>query len=59
MTTRPQFVLFGSSIVQFNHYGEGWGATLAHLYARKVGTLSSSSNCWDSHSVTPYDHIFS
>jgi len=33
---RPKFVLFGSSIVQYNHYGEGWGATLAHLYGRKV-----------------------
>jgi hypothetical protein len=32
---RPQFVLFGSSIVQYSYY-EGWGATLSHLYARKV-----------------------
>ena len=34
-TLRPQFVLFGSSIVQYSYY-EGWGATLSHLYARKV-----------------------
>ncbi|KAG4936869.1 hypothetical protein JHK85_051788 [Glycine max] len=33
-TLRPQFVLFGSSIVQYSYY-EGWGATLSHLYARK------------------------
>ena len=38
---RPQFVLFGSSIVQFSYSDEGWGAILANLYARKV--LSSSS----------------
>jgi len=35
-TSRPQFVLFGSSIVQFGFYGEGWAANLAHVYARKV-----------------------
>ena len=33
---RPQFVLFGSSIVQFSFSNEGWGAVLAHIYARKV-----------------------
>jgi hypothetical protein len=33
---RPQFVLFGSSIVQFSYSNEGWGALLAHIYARKV-----------------------
>lgn len=38
-TSRPQFVLFGSSIVQFGFFGEGWAATLAHLYARKVRFL--------------------
>jgi len=32
---RPKFVLFGSSIVQHSYY-QGWGATLTHLYARKV-----------------------
>jgi len=35
-TSRPQFVLFGSSIVQFGFFGDGWAANLAHLYARKV-----------------------
>jgi len=33
---RPQFVLFGSSIVELSYSCEGWGATLANLYARKV-----------------------
>ncbi|KAK2361082.1 GDSL esterase/lipase CPRD49 [Trifolium repens] len=48
MTTRPQFVLFGSSIVQFNHYGEGWGATLAHLYARKADIVLRGYASWNS-----------
>jgi hypothetical protein len=29
-------VLFGSSIVQLSYINEGWGAILAHIYARKV-----------------------
>lgn len=33
---RPQFVLFGSSIVQQCFADEGWGAILADLYDRKV-----------------------
>lgn len=33
---RPQFVLFGSSIVQFSFSNGGWGAVLADLYSRKV-----------------------
>ncbi|KAJ9548628.1 hypothetical protein OSB04_021171 [Centaurea solstitialis] len=32
---RPQFVLFGSSIVEFSGYGDGWGATLALQYTQK------------------------
>ncbi|KAI6698433.1 hypothetical protein NL676_018552 [Syzygium grande] len=39
---RPQFVLFGWSIVQFNFGNGGWGASLADLYARKVFFSSSS-----------------
>lgn len=34
--SRPQFVLFGSSIVQFSYSNHGWGAILADFYARKV-----------------------
>jgi len=41
---RPQFVLFGSSIVELSYSCEGWGATLANLYARKVLHISSSSS---------------
>ncbi|KAG5022708.1 hypothetical protein JHK85_019050 [Glycine max] len=33
---RPRFVIFGSSIVQFGFYDEGWVAILSHLYARKL-----------------------
>jgi hypothetical protein len=33
---RPQFVLFGSSIVEFSYGDHGWGAILADIYARKV-----------------------
>ncbi|KAL6123570.1 hypothetical protein ACLB2K_076091 [Fragaria x ananassa] len=33
---RPQFVLFGSSIVQLSFSHGGWGAILSNLYARKV-----------------------
>lgn len=45
---RPKFVLFGSSIVQYNHYGEGWGATLAHLYGRKVDIVLRGYAGWNS-----------
>lgn len=40
---RPQFVLFGSSIVEFSYSDQGWGAILANLYARKV--LNSYVSC--------------
>ncbi|MFS7997269.1 putative SGNH hydrolase superfamily [Helianthus anomalus] len=33
---RPQFVLFGSSIVQLSFAEQGWGAILADIYARKL-----------------------
>lgn len=37
---RPQFVLFGSSIVQMSYNVGGWGAIFADLYARKVQIFS-------------------
>ncbi|XP_027350714.1 GDSL esterase/lipase CPRD49-like isoform X4 [Abrus precatorius] len=40
--TRPQFVLFGSSIVQLSFSLQGWGAILSHLYARKNATEQPS-----------------
>lgn len=33
---RPQFVLFGSSIVQISYSNGGWGSILSDIYARKV-----------------------
>ncbi|KAK2361085.1 GDSL esterase/lipase CPRD49 [Trifolium repens] len=44
---RPQFVLFGSSIVQYSYY-EGWGATLSHLYARKADIILRGYAGWNS-----------
>lgn len=43
VASRPKFVLFGSSIVQQSYALDGWGASLANLYARKVisGLLSN------------------
>jgi len=50
--SRPQFVLFGSSIVQLSFLKDGWGAILSHLYSRKVLLhLSSSLN------VNYYDRV--
>ena len=34
---RPAFVLFGDSLTQHSFGPEGWGSSLQHLYARKVG----------------------
>jgi hypothetical protein len=33
---RPQFVLFGSSIVQLSYSHTGWGSFLSDIYSRKV-----------------------
>ncbi|XP_019413302.1 PREDICTED: GDSL esterase/lipase At2g38180-like [Lupinus angustifolius] len=46
-TVRPKFVLFGSSIIQYSYY-EGWGATLAHLYARQVDIVLRGYGGWNS-----------
>lgn len=45
---RPQFVLFGSSIVQYSFSNEGWGAILADLYARKADILVRGYAGWNS-----------
>ncbi|KAJ8550944.1 hypothetical protein K7X08_000314 [Anisodus acutangulus] len=45
---RPQFVLFGSSIVQFSYSHQGWGAILADLYARKADILLRGYAGWNS-----------
>ncbi|OAY41474.1 GDSL esterase/lipase CPRD49 [Manihot esculenta] len=59
---RPQFVLFGSSIVQFSYGWEGWGAALADIYARKADIVVRGYGGWNSrnalqilHQVFPKD----
>ncbi|KAK2361083.1 GDSL esterase/lipase CPRD49 [Trifolium repens] len=55
---RPQFVLFGSSIVQHSYY-EGWGATLSHLYARKADIILRGYASWNSRrALQILDQIF-
>lgn len=45
---RPQFVLFGSSIIQFSFSNDGWGAMLADVYARKADIFVRGYACWNS-----------
>ncbi|KAL0338194.1 UNVERIFIED_CONTAM: GDSL esterase/lipase CPRD49 [Sesamum angustifolium] len=45
---RPQFVLFGSSIVQMSFNIGGWGAILADLYDRKADILLRGYSGWNS-----------
>ncbi|KAL2940613.1 GDSL esterase/lipase CPRD49 [Bienertia sinuspersici] len=45
---RPQFVLFGSSIVQYSFSNGGWGAILADIYARKADIFVRGYTCWNS-----------
>ncbi|KAK7283978.1 hypothetical protein RIF29_13728 [Crotalaria pallida] len=55
---RPQFVLFGSSIVQYCYY-EGWGATLSHLYARKADIVLRGYAGWNSRrALQVVDEVF-
>ncbi|KAL9230194.1 hypothetical protein vseg_005579 [Gypsophila vaccaria] len=46
--TRPQFVLFGSSIVQLSFSNGGWGANLADIYARKADIILRGYSGWNS-----------
>ncbi|CAH9103363.1 unnamed protein product [Cuscuta europaea] len=46
--TRPKFVLFGSSIVQFSYSQEGWGAILSDIYARKADIVLRGYCGWNS-----------
>lgn len=56
---RPQFVLFGSSIVQLSYSLQGWGAILAHLYARKADIILRGYSGWNSRrAVQVLDEIF-
>ncbi|KAK7395112.1 hypothetical protein VNO78_15654 [Psophocarpus tetragonolobus] len=57
-SSRPRFVLFGSSIVQYSYY-EGWGATLSHLYARKADIVLRGYTGWNSRrALQVLDKIF-
>ncbi|KAK7339878.1 hypothetical protein VNO77_20564 [Canavalia gladiata] len=57
--TRPQFVLFGSSIVQLSYSLQGWGAILAHLYARKADIVLRGYSGWNSRrALLVLDEIF-
>ncbi|KAK3226142.1 hypothetical protein Dsin_006004 [Dipteronia sinensis] len=56
---RPQFVLFGSSIVQYSFSNQGWGAILADLYARKADVLLRGYAGWNSRrAVQILDQVF-
>lgn len=45
---RPQFVLFGSSIVQLSFSNGGWGSILADIYARKADIILRGYAAWNS-----------
>uniref|UniRef100_A0A5B7A476 Putative GDSL esterase/lipase CPRD49-like isoform X1 n=1 Tax=Davidia involucrata TaxID=16924 RepID=A0A5B7A476_DAVIN len=56
---RPQFVLFGSSIVQVSFSNGGWGAILADIYARKADILLRGYYGWNSrHALQVLDQVF-
>ncbi|GKV28294.1 hypothetical protein SLA2020_504680 [Shorea laevis] len=56
---RPQFVLFGSSIVQLSFGNGGWGATLADIYARKADIFLRGYYGWNSRrAVEVLDKVF-
>ncbi|KAI4353355.1 hypothetical protein L6164_002313 [Bauhinia variegata] len=56
---RPQFVLFGSSIVQLSFRHEGWGSILADLYARKADIILRGYAAWNSRrALQVLDQVF-
>lgn len=56
---RPQFVLFGSSIVQLSYGNGGWGAILADLYSRKADILLRGYYGWNSRrALQVLDQVF-
>jgi len=57
--TRPQFVLFGSSIVQLSFSHGGWGAILSDIYARKADILLRGYFGWNSRrALQVLDQVF-
>ncbi|KAL4323315.1 hypothetical protein GQ457_11G009500 [Hibiscus cannabinus] len=56
---RPQFILFGSSIVQLSFSNGGWGAILADVYARKADILLRGYYGWNSRrALEVLDRVF-
>ncbi|KAM0061274.1 putative SGNH hydrolase-type esterase domain, SGNH hydrolase superfamily [Helianthus debilis subsp. tardiflorus] len=56
---RPQFMLFGSSIVQLSFGKEGWGAILADIYSRKADIFVRGYGGWNSRkAVQVLDEVF-
>ncbi|KAM6574251.1 hypothetical protein CsatA_022578 [Cannabis sativa] len=56
---RPQFVLFGSSIVEMSFSHEGWGSMLADLYSRKADIILRGYCGWNSRrAVQILDQVF-
>uniref|UniRef100_A0A2P2JU22 Uncharacterized protein MANES_10G013200 n=3 Tax=Rhizophora mucronata TaxID=61149 RepID=A0A2P2JU22_RHIMU len=56
---RPQFVLFGSSIVQLSFAHGGWGSILADVYSRKADIVLRGYYGWNSRrAVQVLDEIF-
>ncbi|MED6170517.1 GDSL esterase/lipase wdl1 [Stylosanthes scabra] len=45
---RPQFVLFGSSIVQLSYSHGGWGTILSDIYSRKADIVLRGYYGWNS-----------
>lgn len=59
---RPEFVLFGSSIVQLSLHDGGWGSILSELYDRKADIFVRGYIAWNSrialevlHKIFPQD----
>ncbi|KAJ8535414.1 hypothetical protein K7X08_023134 [Anisodus acutangulus] len=56
---RPQFVLFGSSIVQISYSNGGWGAILSDIYSRKADVLLRGYYGWNSRrAIQVLDQVF-
>nr|XP_009793687.1 PREDICTED: GDSL esterase/lipase CPRD49 [Nicotiana sylvestris] len=56
---RPQFVLFGSSIVQISYSNGGWGSILSDIYARKADVILRGYYGWNSRrALQVLDQVF-
>ncbi|CAI0415834.1 unnamed protein product [Linum tenue] len=57
--SRPQFVLFGSSIVQLSFGNGGWGSSLSEIYSRRADVILRGYYGWNSRrAVRVLDDIF-